>query len=185
MSMARHLSAASGLLFLSTAVLAQTPDLGRHLGDARRLAEHALGNSPQGLPRLHDVRGGVTTDLLGLGPSILLPAFARHRTSDCTRDSAAIRPAGYDGGPRSGWLPFAAIASLVSFTAGALLALFPSAAGSPLPQAALLLAGLSAYGGDAAIARLAGRPSGPGGPLRFTVVCLVAGLAFLLGRLAG
>ena len=29
MSMARHLSAASGLLFLSTAVLAQTPDLGR------------------------------------------------------------------------------------------------------------------------------------------------------------
>ena len=77
----------------------------------------------------------------------------------------------------------AAAASLVLFAAGALIPLFPFLAGFPVLQVALALAGLSAYAGGAAVARLTGRPAVLGGLRQFTAAFLATGMAFLIGHL--
>ncbi|HUN35899.1 MAG TPA: VIT1/CCC1 transporter family protein [Trebonia sp.] len=79
----------------------------------------------------------------------------------------------------------AAIASLASFTVGALIPLAPFLAGYPDLYAALALAGLSAFTGGAAVARLTGRSSVLGGLRQLTAALLATGIAFLIGHLVG
>jgi len=79
----------------------------------------------------------------------------------------------------------AAAASMVSFTVGALIPLAPFLLGFPVLQAALALAGLSAYAGGAAVARLTGRPALLGGLRQFSAAFVATGLAFLIGHLVG
>jgi vacuolar iron transporter family protein len=76
----------------------------------------------------------------------------------------------------------AAVASLVSFTIGALIPLAPFLVGFPSLPAALVLAGLSAYAGGAAVARLTGRSAVLGGLRQFTAAFLATGMAFLVGH---
>ena len=52
-------------------------------------------------------------------------------------------------------------------------------------QAALVLAGLFAFAGGAAVARLAGRPAVLGGVRQFTAAFLATGMAFFIGHLVG
>jgi VIT1/CCC1 family predicted Fe2+/Mn2+ transporter len=79
----------------------------------------------------------------------------------------------------------AAVASFVSFTVGALVPLSPFLAGYPVLQAALVLAGLFAFAGGAAVARLAGRPAVLGGVRQFAAAFLATGMAFYIGHLVG
>jgi VIT1/CCC1 family predicted Fe2+/Mn2+ transporter len=79
----------------------------------------------------------------------------------------------------------AAIASFASFTVGALLPLGPFLVGVPNLTAALTLAGMSAFIGGAAVARLTGRPMLLGGLRQFTAAFLGTGAAFLMGHLIG
>lgn len=79
----------------------------------------------------------------------------------------------------------AAVASLVSFTVGALIPLAPFLVGFPVLQAALVLAGLSSFAGGAAVARLTGRPAALGGLRQFTAAFVATGLAFAIGHLVG
>jgi VIT1/CCC1 family predicted Fe2+/Mn2+ transporter len=79
----------------------------------------------------------------------------------------------------------AAIASMLSFTVGALIPLFPFLVGIPSLQLALVLAGLSAYAGGAAVARLTGRPALLGGLRQFSAAFVATGMAFLIGHLVG
>lgn len=79
----------------------------------------------------------------------------------------------------------AAVASFISFTVGALVPLAPFLLGYPVLQAALVLAGLFAFGGGAAIAKLAGRPAFLGGLRQFTAAFLATGMAFFIGHLVG
>jgi VIT1/CCC1 family predicted Fe2+/Mn2+ transporter len=79
----------------------------------------------------------------------------------------------------------AAVASFVSFTVGALVPLSPFLVGYPVLQAALVLAGLFAFGGGAAVARLAGRPAVLGGLRQFAAAFLATGMAFFIGHLVG
>ena len=77
----------------------------------------------------------------------------------------------------------AAIASMVSFTVGALIPLSPFLLGFPSLQAALILSGLSAYAGGAAVARLTGRPVLLGGLRQFAAAFAATGMSFLIGHL--
>jgi len=79
----------------------------------------------------------------------------------------------------------AAIASFASFTVGALIPLAPFLAGYPDLNVALALAGLSAFAGGAAVAKLTGRSSLLGGLRQFTAAFLATGFAFVIGHLVG
>jgi VIT1/CCC1 family predicted Fe2+/Mn2+ transporter len=79
----------------------------------------------------------------------------------------------------------AAIASFASFTVGALLPLSPFLMGFPNLRLALVVAGLSALVGGAAVAKLTGRSMLLGGLRQFTAAFLGTGAAFLMGHLIG
>jgi VIT1/CCC1 family predicted Fe2+/Mn2+ transporter len=79
----------------------------------------------------------------------------------------------------------AAVASFTSFTVGALVPLAPFLLGYPVLSAALVLAGLFAFGGGAVVAQLAGRPAVLGGLRQFTAAFLATGMAFFIGHLVG
>jgi VIT1/CCC1 family predicted Fe2+/Mn2+ transporter len=77
----------------------------------------------------------------------------------------------------------AAGASLVSFTVGALVPLSPFLLGFPVLEVALMLAGLFAFAGGAAVAALTGRPAVLGGLRQFSAAFLATGMAFFIGHL--
>jgi VIT1/CCC1 family predicted Fe2+/Mn2+ transporter len=77
----------------------------------------------------------------------------------------------------------AALASLTSFTAGALIPLLPFIAGYPHLPVALVFAGIAAFAGGAVVARLTGRPMPLGGLRQFTAAFLATGTAFAIGSL--
>ena len=79
----------------------------------------------------------------------------------------------------------AAVASFASFTLGALIPLAPFLAGYPDLNAALAIAGLSAFAGGAAVAKLTGRSSLLGGLRQFTAAFLATGFAFVIGHMVG
>jgi VIT1/CCC1 family predicted Fe2+/Mn2+ transporter len=79
----------------------------------------------------------------------------------------------------------AAVASLASFTVGALIPLSPFLIGIPSLPAALVMSGLFAFTGGAAVARLTGRPAFLGGLRQFAAAFLATGMAFLIGHLVG
>ena len=79
----------------------------------------------------------------------------------------------------------AAIASFASFTVGALIPLSPFLLGYPVLNAALALAGASAFAGGAAVANLTGRSPWLGGLRQFTAAFLATGMAFVIGHLVG
>lgn len=79
----------------------------------------------------------------------------------------------------------AAGASFVSFTVGALVPLAPYVLGYPQLTVALVLAGLFAFAGGAAVAQLAGRPAFLGGLRQLTAAFLATGMAFFIGHLVG
>jgi len=79
----------------------------------------------------------------------------------------------------------AAGASFAAFTVGALLPLSPFLAGFPVLKAALVIAGLAAVVGGAAVAKLTGRSMLMGGLRQFTAAFLATGAAFLMGHLIG
>jgi len=76
----------------------------------------------------------------------------------------------------------AAIASLASFTVGALIPLSPFLVGYPVLQVALALSGAAAFIGGAAVAKLTGRSMLLGGLRQFTAAALGTGAAFLIGH---
>ncbi len=77
----------------------------------------------------------------------------------------------------------AAGASFAAFTVGALIPLSPFLAGFPVLKAALVLAGLAAVVGGAAVAKLTGRSMLMGGLRQFTAAFLATGMAFVVGHL--
>ncbi len=77
----------------------------------------------------------------------------------------------------------AAGASFAAFTVGALLPLSPFLAGFPVLKAALVIAGLAAVVGGAAVAKLTGRSMLMGGLRQFTAAFLATGMAFVVGHL--
>ena len=68
---------------------------------------------------------------------------------------------------------------------GALIPLSPFLAGIPSLQAALVMSGLFAFTGGAAVARLTGRSAGLGGLRQFVAAFLATGMAFFIGHLVG
>ena len=79
----------------------------------------------------------------------------------------------------------AAIASFTAFTVGALIPLSPFLLGYPVLNAALAIAGASAFAGGAAVANLTGRSPWLGGLRQFTAAFLATGMAFVIGHLVG
>ncbi|MDF2254992.1 VIT1/CCC1 transporter family protein [Streptomyces ferralitis] len=79
----------------------------------------------------------------------------------------------------------AAGASFASFTVGALIPLLPYFIGFPSFVLALVLAGLAAFVGGGAVARLTGRPALNGGLRQFVLGALATGMTFLVGHLVG
>ena len=79
----------------------------------------------------------------------------------------------------------AAIASLASFTVGALIPISPFLAGYPVLNAALALSGAAALVGGAVVAKLTGRSMVLGGLRQFTAAALGTGAALLIGHLLG
>jgi VIT1/CCC1 family predicted Fe2+/Mn2+ transporter len=79
----------------------------------------------------------------------------------------------------------AAGASFASFTVGALIPLMPYLIGLPIFVLALTLAGVSAFTGGAAVAKLTGRPWLIGGLRQFALGALATGMTFLIGHLIG
>jgi VIT1/CCC1 family predicted Fe2+/Mn2+ transporter len=79
----------------------------------------------------------------------------------------------------------AAFASFVSFTVGALIPLAPYLLGYPMLGVALVLAGVTAVVGGAAVAKLTDRPLLTGGLRQFTAAFLATGMAFAIGHLIG
>jgi VIT1/CCC1 family predicted Fe2+/Mn2+ transporter len=79
----------------------------------------------------------------------------------------------------------AAGASFASFTVGALVPLLPYFLGLPSFVLALVLAGLAAFLGGGAVARLTGRPVLVGGVRQFVAGGLATGMTFLVGHLVG
>jgi VIT1/CCC1 family predicted Fe2+/Mn2+ transporter len=79
----------------------------------------------------------------------------------------------------------AAVASLLSFTVGALVPLSPFLVGYPVLQVALVMAGLFAFIGGAAVARLTGRSAALGGLRQLAAAFLATGMAYLIGHLVG
>ena len=79
----------------------------------------------------------------------------------------------------------AAAASFAAFTVGALIPLSPFLLGFPVLTAALVIAGVAAVAGGAAVAKLTGRPLLMGGLRQFTAAFLATGMAFAVGQLIG
>ena len=79
----------------------------------------------------------------------------------------------------------AAIASLASFTVGALIPLSPFLVGYPVLNVALAISGAAAFAGGAAVAKLTGRSMLLGGLRQFTAAALGTGAAFLIGHAIG
>ena len=77
----------------------------------------------------------------------------------------------------------AAGASFAAFTVGALIPLSPFLAGFPVLKTALVIAGLAAAVGGAAVAKLTGRSMLMGGLRQFTAAFLATGMAFVVGHL--
>jgi vacuolar iron transporter family protein len=81
------------------------------------------------------------------------------------------------------WPRTAAAASLAAFTFGALIPLSPFLLGFPVLTAALVIAGVAAVVGGAAVAKLTGRSLLMGGLRQFTAAFLATGMAFAVGQL--
>ena len=79
----------------------------------------------------------------------------------------------------------AAIASLASFTVGALIPLSPFLLGYPVLKVALVISGAAAFIGGAAVAKLTGRSMLLGGLRQFTAAALGTGAAFFIGHAIG
>ncbi|MBV9381664.1 MAG: VIT1/CCC1 transporter family protein [Streptosporangiaceae bacterium] len=79
----------------------------------------------------------------------------------------------------------AAGASFAAFTVGALIPLSLFLMGYPSLKAALVISGVAAVVGGAAVARLTGRSLLMGGLRQFTAAFLATGMAFLIGHLVG
>ncbi len=79
----------------------------------------------------------------------------------------------------------AAGASFASFTVGALIPLVPYLIGFPAFALALVLAGLAAFVGGAAVAGLTGRPALLGGMRQFVLGALATGMTFFVGHMVG
>jgi VIT1/CCC1 family predicted Fe2+/Mn2+ transporter len=77
----------------------------------------------------------------------------------------------------------AAAASFAAFTVGALIPLGPFLLGYPVLSLALVIAGVAAIVGGAAVAKLTGRSLLMGGLRQFTAAFLATGMAFLIGHL--
>jgi vacuolar iron transporter family protein len=121
----------------------------------------------------------------GVSPN-LAEAVARQISAD--QERAVTTHAREDLGIDPDDLPSprtAAIASLASFTVGALIPLAPFLVGFPSLSAALEVAGAAAFIGGAAVARLTGRSMLLGGVRQFTAAFLGTGMSFLVGHLIG
>jgi len=79
----------------------------------------------------------------------------------------------------------AAVASLASFTVGALIPLAPFLVGYPVLNVALAISGAAAFAGGAAVAKLTGRSMLLGGLRQFTAAALATAAAFLIGHAVG
>jgi vacuolar iron transporter family protein len=79
----------------------------------------------------------------------------------------------------------AAVASLASFTVGALIPLSPYLVGYPVLNAALGISGAAAFIGGAAVAKLTGRSMLLGGLRQLFAAFLGTGAAFLIGHAVG
>jgi VIT1/CCC1 family predicted Fe2+/Mn2+ transporter len=79
----------------------------------------------------------------------------------------------------------AAVASLVTFAAGALVPLLPYLAGRPSLAAALALAALAAFAGGGLVSRLTGRPFRHGAVRQLLLGMAAAGVTYGIGSLAG
>jgi len=79
----------------------------------------------------------------------------------------------------------AAAASFAAFTVGALIPLAPFLLGYPVLSLALVIAGVAAIVGGAAVAKLTGRSMLMGGLRQFTAAFLATGMAFVIGHLVG
>jgi VIT1/CCC1 family predicted Fe2+/Mn2+ transporter len=79
----------------------------------------------------------------------------------------------------------AAAASFAAFTVGALIPLSPFLLGYPMLKTALVIAGVAAAAGGAAVAKLTGRSLLMGGLRQFTAAFLATGMAFAIGHLVG
>jgi VIT1/CCC1 family predicted Fe2+/Mn2+ transporter len=79
----------------------------------------------------------------------------------------------------------AAVASFFSFVMGALLPLAPFLLGHPNLKVALVISGLAAFLGGAAVAKLTGRSMLLGGARQFTAAAMATGAAFGLGHIVG
>jgi VIT1/CCC1 family predicted Fe2+/Mn2+ transporter len=77
----------------------------------------------------------------------------------------------------------AAVASFASFTVGALIPLSPFLVGYPVLNAALVIAGATAFVGGAALAKITGRSMVLGGLRQFAAAFMATGMAFLVGHL--
>jgi vacuolar iron transporter family protein len=77
----------------------------------------------------------------------------------------------------------AATASFAAFTVGALLPLSPFLLGFPILSVALVVSGLAAFVGGAALAKLTGTSAFLGGLRQFTAAFLATGAAFAIGHL--
>ena len=77
----------------------------------------------------------------------------------------------------------AAAASFAAFTVGALLPLSPFLLGFPILNVALVVAGVAAIVGGAAVAKLTDRSMLLGGLRQFTAAFLATGMAFVVGHL--
>ena len=79
----------------------------------------------------------------------------------------------------------AAAASFAAFTIGALIPLSPFLLGYSVLTVALVIAGVAAVVGGAAVAKLTGRSLLMGGLRQFTAAFLATGMAFVIGHLVG
>jgi VIT1/CCC1 family predicted Fe2+/Mn2+ transporter len=77
----------------------------------------------------------------------------------------------------------AAAASFAAFTVGALIPLSPFLLGYSALKPALVIAGVAAVAGGAAVAKLTGRSLVMGGLRQFTAAFLATGMAFVIGHL--
>ena len=77
----------------------------------------------------------------------------------------------------------AAAASFAAFTVGALIPLSPFLLGYSALKPALVIAGVAAIAGGAAVAKLTGRSLLMGGLRQFTAAFLATGMAFVIGHL--
>jgi VIT1/CCC1 family predicted Fe2+/Mn2+ transporter len=140
------------------------------------------------LQHLHDPKGKLDrlTEIYtekGVSPN-LAEAVVRQISADEDRavDAHVREELGIDPedlpSPRT-----AAAASFAAFTVGALLPLSPFLLGFPILNVALVVSGLTAFVGGAALAKLTGKSMFLGGLRQFTAAFLATGAAFAIGHL--